>query len=238
MFCAITHNYYSADTESGWNLITNSVIEVNDDEGVVWYRSGGSFGDCNVEAIYLHEIGHHLGFGHNDNTSSVMHSPPVESAALQDADRDHVRAVYGYSSSSYRKGFKVSSLVDVRPGLSSGLVTVASVGKTKGDRHGLPVTPLRVVGQTWKGALPGTLWQVAGELTHPRHGAITAGPALQPGRQYVVTVRDSDSQVLSALPVEGGAVQLPEDFGWIGADDVDGGDQRKVAVGKLQAKTR
>jgi hypothetical protein len=235
--CAVTDNYYSAYEEDGVNLISHTNIIQDSDDSELWGRVGGDYEECPAEHIYLHEFGHGLGFAHTegvDSGDSVMHAGPVEDlttlhTTLANADRDHARAVYGYSG-SFSAARRYSDYVHPGEGFSTGLVTVVGHGPAYGGRLNLPRTPLHVGSrESWNGSLPAVIWQKAGV-----YNGLDGGPTLQPGR-YVVVVRNSDGRLFRALPVNGNTVQVPEDWYHI-TDDVDGGSKATVALDRLHAK--
>jgi hypothetical protein len=242
-YCGVGDIYLAADTESGVNRIVDSQLSIDDDDSELWGRNANhpppnqtEIG-CPVEHALLHEFVHTLGFGHSDSgdTDSLMHPGPPSAlttfhTTLASSDRDHMRALYGYSSSLLANGFKYSSLVNPGVGFSTGLVTVTVIGGTVGDDGNLPVVPLSTTRLSWNGGLPAVIWQKAGDLN-----GVYGGPPLEVGRTYVVVVRDSDGRLMGALPVKGNSVEIPEDY-WHVRDDVDGGSKRTVALDRLKAK--
>ena len=162
------------------------------------------------------------------NTGGPDHS------TLSNDDRDHTRAIYGYSGSIFPRGFKFSDLVKPYKGVSTALVKVTAFGETKPDKNGLPITRVELAPLSqWDGHVPSTVWETSGV-----YGGNDAGPSkMKLGQTYILRVRDADYTALEPLLVKGNTVYLGRDLAeGKGIDDIDGGNRAVVALDKLKAK--
>jgi Matrixin len=218
--------YFTDDGEINWN--TNATANC------------GAGTDAFKEMVFGHEMGHIYGMGHNQDSNSIMNSSGNGGTLDATDDIGGMRALYGYSGSIHRPDLKVSDLVNVSKGLSSGKVRVVSVGEAQKKGRAW-LTPVTVQADSYVGSVPEVVW-VPGRIAPDHLGQPTVFNSNEnmpitefvPGAEFVLQLSDKTGEVFEAQPVKGSKVELGQDFKAV--DDIDGGVAYLVDVAKLKAE--